>query len=139
MKKIFSLILFAFVILNFTSCKDGSLLSDTYLPDYVELTENLDHAEIVRLPANSSDELVVIRSFSYEESLALIEDFCKIEYTTHYLSLLTTPKWMEGTCLRIIRNDGEYIDYGTTDGVFGRCTNEEEFEAFIAKYTAEES
>ena len=123
------------MMLNFASCKDGSLMSDTYYMDYNTLTADLDHAEIVQLPANASDELKVIRSFSYEESMIVIEDFCKIEYTTYYLSLLTTPKWVEGTCLRIIRTDGEYVDYGRTDGVFGQCTNEEEFEAFIAKYT----
>ena len=136
MKRVVALILLTFMIVNLTSCSDGSLLSDTYYPDYDVLTENLDHAEIVQLPEKPSDELEIIRSFSYEESLSVVEDFCKIEYTTHYLSLLTTPKWVEGLCLRIIRADGEYIDYGTTDGAFGQCTNKKDFEAFIAKYTA---
>ena len=134
MKKTLIIVLLILLIFNFASCKDSSLMSYTYHKDYNTLIENLDHAEIVRLPSNASDKSVIVRTFSYDESLVVIKEFCEIEYTMHYLSLLTTPKWVYGTCLRIISTDGEYTDYGVTDGVFGQCKNEE-FEGFISKYT----
>ena len=134
MKKTLIIVLLILLIFNFASCKDSSLMSYTYHKDYNTLIENLDHAEIVRLPSNASDKSVIVRTFSYDESLVVIKEFCEIEYTMHYLSLLTTPKWVYGTCLRIISTDGEYTDYGVTDGAFGQCKNEE-FEGFISKYT----
>lgn len=134
MKKIISIILLISMVVFMTSC-DSDLLTDVYYHNYNELIENLDHAEIVQLSDNNDAGAVVVRTFSYTESLSVIEDFCKIEYTVFYLAILTTPRWVYGTCLRIVDTNGEYSDYGVNDGAIGSCTEKADFDAFIAKYT----
>ena len=135
MKKIVSVVLIAIIGFMLISCEDRAILGDTYYNDFNKLTQSLDHVEIVQLSTRDADEPVIIRSFSYEESLFVIKDFCKIEYTIYYLAVLTTPKWVSGICLRIVRTDGGYNHYGKTDGAIGQCTNETDFDDFIAKYT----
>ena len=134
MKKIIAIILLLLIVLFMTSC-ESKLLTHAYYNDYDKLTENLDHVEIVELPSNSTDEVAVIRTFTYEESLAVIEDFCSIEYTISYPAIFTTPRWVYGTCLRVVHTNGEYNDYGVTDGFIGSCTDKADFDAFINKYT----
>ena len=130
MKKNIFVIVLLIILLSFTSC------IHSFYFEYDELIKDVKNAEIINLDTDyeDDDDIEILFVFDYDETLKLLDEFSKIEYTDAPIGPGVPPR-PRGHCIRVWYSDGHCDVYGSsgTSVRWGRGDSDA-FNTLIDKY-----
>ena len=143
MKKTIVLIILLLSILLLSSCEVIDFVlnikpyeTEKYF-DYEKLTYRMVKVQIAEWKFDSygKSTVLVLKEFTYEESLQIIYDLCQIKYMW-YNPLIGGPPGPDGICIKVFyeNDDWEFFSYyGTSTEICASCSKEEYFN-LLSKY-----
>ncbi|MBQ3016532.1 MAG: hypothetical protein IJD79_07115 [Clostridia bacterium] len=140
MKKVILLILVLSLVLSLYSCSIVDYIINGKTDDveicfeYEDLISGMTYVQIADWK-QTSDEVIVLKEFTYEESLVLLYDFSQITYTT-YIPIYGGPPGPNGVCIKVFYEDGDwdfYSYYGTNTMLRSYCSQKVYYD-LISKY-----
>ena len=140
MKKTIVLIILLLSILLLSSCEvidfvlniEPPCKNENYYFDYEKLTYRMVKVQIAEW---TSDDVIVLKEFTYEESLQIIYDLCQIKHMW-YIPFYGGPPGPDGICIKVFyeNDDWEFFSYyGTSTEICAPCSKDEYFN-LLSKY-----